>query len=77
MLLSHGLQIVQEVQMDVELCLLALPGVHKDDLQTVFSHPQVMLKSKHSYACWQLADFVFVACEEMDLFDLKGTIICI
>jgi hypothetical protein len=32
--------------MDVELCLLALPGVHKDDLKTIFSHPQVMLKNQ-------------------------------
>ncbi|RLN34527.1 arogenate dehydratase/prephenate dehydratase 1, chloroplastic-like [Panicum miliaceum] len=40
LLLSHNLQIVQEVQTDVELCLLALPGVQKDDLQTIFSHPQ-------------------------------------
>uniref|UniRef100_A0A804UEC2 arogenate dehydratase n=1 Tax=Zea mays TaxID=4577 RepID=A0A804UEC2_MAIZE len=43
-LLSHDLQIVQEVQMDVELCLLALPGVHKDDLKTIFSHPQIISK---------------------------------
>ncbi|RLM86899.1 arogenate dehydratase/prephenate dehydratase 1, chloroplastic-like [Panicum miliaceum] len=48
LLLSHNLQIVQEVQMDVELCLLALPGVQKDDLQTIFSHPQVLLKTEHS-----------------------------
>jgi len=41
---------VQEVEMDVELCLLALPGVHKDDLKKIFSHPQVMIKTKHSYA---------------------------
>ena len=55
LLLSHNLQIVQEVQMDVELCLLALPGVQKDDLQTIFSHPQVLLKTEHSDVCWQLA----------------------
>uniref|UniRef100_A0A0A9DWM4 Arogenate dehydratase n=1 Tax=Arundo donax TaxID=35708 RepID=A0A0A9DWM4_ARUDO len=44
LLLSHNLQIVREVQMDVELCLLALPGVQKDDLQTIFSHPQIISK---------------------------------
>ncbi|GJN32437.1 hypothetical protein PR202_gb20947 [Eleusine coracana subsp. coracana] len=42
-LLCHNLQIVQEMIMDVELCLLALPGVQKDDLQIIFSHPQVDL----------------------------------
>ncbi|ONM57669.1 Arogenate dehydratase/prephenate dehydratase 2 chloroplastic [Zea mays] len=47
-LLSHDLQIVQEVQMDVELCLLALPGVHKDDLKTIFSHPQYLAQCEHS-----------------------------
>ncbi|CAL5072513.1 unnamed protein product [Urochloa decumbens] len=48
MLLSHNLQIVQEVQMDVELCLLALPGVQKDDLQTIFSHPQDLAQCEYS-----------------------------
>ncbi|XP_066400080.1 arogenate dehydratase/prephenate dehydratase 1, chloroplastic-like isoform X3 [Miscanthus floridulus] len=47
-LLSHDLQIVQEVQMDVELCLLALPGVHKDDLKKIFSHPQYLAQCEHS-----------------------------
>ncbi|KAG2637270.1 hypothetical protein PVAP13_2NG509500 [Panicum virgatum] len=48
LLLSHNLQIVQEVHMDVELCLLALPGVQKDDLQTIFSHPQDLAQCEHS-----------------------------
>ncbi|OEL34551.1 Arogenate dehydratase/prephenate dehydratase 1, chloroplastic [Dichanthelium oligosanthes] len=48
LLLSHNLQIVQEVQMDVELCLLALPGVQKDDLQTIFSHPQDLAQCEYS-----------------------------
>lgn len=54
LLLSHNLQIVQEVQMDVELCLLALPGVQKDDIQTIFSHPQVTLNWTLNF-WWQLA----------------------
>uniref|UniRef100_A0A0D9WZD3 arogenate dehydratase n=1 Tax=Leersia perrieri TaxID=77586 RepID=A0A0D9WZD3_9ORYZ len=40
LLLRHKLHIVQEVQVDIELCLLALPGVQKNDLRTVFSHPE-------------------------------------
>nr|TKW34949.1 hypothetical protein SEVIR_2G340300v2 [Setaria viridis] len=48
LLLSHNLQIVQEVQMDVQLCLLALPGVQKDDIQTIFSHPQDLAQCEYS-----------------------------
>ncbi|GJN11649.1 hypothetical protein PR202_ga29853 [Eleusine coracana subsp. coracana] len=49
-LLCHNLQIVQEMIMDVELCLLALPGVQKDDLQIIFSHPQDLAQCEHSFS---------------------------
>ncbi|XP_078181213.1 arogenate dehydratase/prephenate dehydratase 1, chloroplastic-like [Carex rostrata] len=39
LLLSHRLHIVGEVQLAVDLCLLALPGVQKKDIQRIFSHP--------------------------------------
>lgn len=43
LLLRHRLHIVGEVQLPVHHCLLALPGVKKEDLTRVISHPQVML----------------------------------
>ncbi|KAL5198782.1 hypothetical protein ABZP36_002294 [Zizania latifolia] len=48
LLLGHKLHVVQEVQVDIELCLLALPGVHKIDLRTVFSHPEELAQCEHS-----------------------------
>ena len=41
LLLCHNLHIVGEVQLSVNHCLLALPGVKKDELKRVLSHPQV------------------------------------
>ncbi|KAJ9689728.1 hypothetical protein PVL29_012427 [Vitis rotundifolia] len=40
LLLGHRLHIVGEVQMVVNHCLLGLPGVRKDELKRVLSHPQ-------------------------------------
>ncbi|KAJ0250714.1 hypothetical protein HA466_0140080 [Hirschfeldia incana] len=40
LLLRHCLHIVGEVQLPVHHCLLALPGVRKDFLTCVISHPQ-------------------------------------
>ncbi|KAI3412693.1 uncharacterized protein J3R85_017034 [Psidium guajava] len=42
LLLRHRLHIVAEVQMTVNLCLLALPGVTAEQLKRVLSHPQAL-----------------------------------
>lgn len=42
LLLRHGLSIVGEVQLKVNHCLLGLPGVRKEELTHVVSHPQVI-----------------------------------
>ncbi|KAK4577267.1 hypothetical protein RGQ29_027688 [Quercus rubra] len=42
LLLRHRLQIVGEVQLDCNLCLLALPGVRAEHLKRVLSHPQAL-----------------------------------
>ncbi|XP_074564466.1 arogenate dehydratase/prephenate dehydratase 2, chloroplastic-like [Curcuma longa] len=39
LLLYHNLHIVGEVQLPVNHCLLALPGIVKEDLKRVLSHP--------------------------------------
>jgi len=41
LLLRHRLHIVGEVQLRVNHCLLGLPGVRKEELKVVLSHPQV------------------------------------
>ncbi|KAG5545571.1 hypothetical protein RHGRI_017912 [Rhododendron griersonianum] len=43
LLLRHRLHIVGEVQLAVNLCLLALPGVRTEHLKHVLSHAQVRL----------------------------------
>ncbi|GAA0142868.1 dehydratase [Lithospermum erythrorhizon] len=42
LLLRHRLHIVGEVQLPVHHCLLALPGVRKEFLNRVISHPQAL-----------------------------------
>lgn len=42
LLLCHRLQIVGEVQLDCNLCLLALPGVRAEHLKRVLSHSQAL-----------------------------------
>lgn len=42
LLLRHRLQIVGEVQLDCNLCLLALPGVRAEHLKRVLSHSQAL-----------------------------------
>lgn len=42
LLLRHRLHIVGEVQLDVNHCLMGLPGIRKEDLKRVLSHPQVL-----------------------------------
>lgn len=42
LLLRHRLHIVGEVKLVVNHCLLGLPGVRKEDLKRVLSHPQAL-----------------------------------
>ncbi|CAI9086915.1 OLC1v1020843C1 [Oldenlandia corymbosa var. corymbosa] len=44
LLLFHRLHIVGEVQMVVNHCLLGLPGVRKEELKSVLSHPQALFQ---------------------------------
>lgn len=48
LLLRHRLHIVGEVQLVVNHCLLGLPGVRKEELKRVVSHPQVIFSFHYS-----------------------------
>ena len=42
LLLRHDLRIVQEINLFVHYCLLAMPGVHPAELRRVISHPMAL-----------------------------------
>lgn len=48
LLLRHRLHIVGEVQLPVHHCLLALPGIRKEFLTRVISHPQALSQCEHT-----------------------------
>ncbi|GAB9468309.1 Tyrosine biosynthesis bifunctional enzyme [Globisporangium polare] len=50
LLLKYGLHIVAEYDLRVEHSLLALPGVKKEDIKTVISHPQALAQCAHTIA---------------------------
>jgi prephenate dehydratase len=58
LLLRHRLHIVGEVQLQVNHCLLGLPGVRKEEIKKVLSHPQVswlFLFHNLSFSfCWEI-----------------------
>jgi arogenate/prephenate dehydratase len=48
LLLRHKLHIVGEVQLPVHHCLLALPGIRKEYLTRVISHPQALAQCENT-----------------------------
>ncbi|KAG1371608.1 Arogenate dehydratase/prephenate dehydratase 2, chloroplastic [Cocos nucifera] len=48
LLLHHKLHIVGEVKYAVRHCLLANPGVKREDLKRVLSHPQALAQCEHT-----------------------------
>ncbi|KAK2974839.1 hypothetical protein RJ640_005623 [Escallonia rubra] len=53
LLLRHRLHIVGEVQLVVNHCLLGLPGVRKEELERVLSHPQTKKLAALADVCFR------------------------
>uniref|UniRef100_A0A7I4BHR2 Arogenate dehydratase n=1 Tax=Physcomitrium patens TaxID=3218 RepID=A0A7I4BHR2_PHYPA len=48
LLLRHRLHIVGEVQLGIHHCLMGIPGVKKEELQRVVSHPQALAQCEQT-----------------------------
>jgi prephenate dehydratase len=48
--LKHGLHLVAETVVEVDHCLLVLPGTHLDDITEVTSHPQALAQCEEFLA---------------------------
>eukprot|EP01018_Ginkgo_biloba_P017983 Gb_10815 [translate_table: standard] len=48
LLLHHSLQIVQEIHLFVHYCLMVMPGVTKENVRRVISHPMALAHCRHT-----------------------------
>ena len=53
--LKHGLHLVGETVVEVNHCLLALPGTHLDDLVEVISHPQAVAQCEEFLSAMEVS----------------------
>ncbi|KAJ7536826.1 hypothetical protein O6H91_12G083700 [Diphasiastrum complanatum] len=77
LLLRHRLHIVGEVQIVVNHCLLGLPGVKKEELRRVVSHPQALAQCEQNLSklgvTREAVDDTAGAAQFIVAYDLKDT----
>lgn len=70
LLLRHRLHIAGEVQLQVNHCLLGLPGTRKQDLKRILSHPQVRCTRPLRFGVYFQVPILCNLFEINDLIDL-------